>query len=150
MSRPNFKQDLAFGQQGERNFMALAFKHGVILHQTDGRHGDLRDKQGNVWEVKVDRYDHAKTSNLFLEMYSDVDKGKLGGPGQALLNDCLYFAYYFPNPGIAYIFLTKDLVEQMKQIDLGQPKYIQNTKWCSVGYAVNRSLLKPEFVWHSK
>lgn len=147
MSRPNFKQDLAFGQQGERNFMALAYKQGVVLHQTDGRRGDLKDKQGHTWEVKVDRYDHAKTANFFLEMYSDIDRMKLGGPGQALLNDCLYFAYYFPNPGIAYVFNTKDLVEQMKQIDLGKPKYVQNSRWTTVGYAVPRTLLKWEFLW---
>lgn len=147
MSRPNFKLDLAKGQAAEQAFIKLAAKHDIKLTQTDGRKHDLIDQHGLKWEVKGDQYDHSATSNFFIEFYSDIDRGKLGGPAQALLNDCKYFVYFFALNGIAYVFDTKSLVEQLKSVDLGKPVQIQNSRWTTVGYKIARSKLKEEFIW---
>lgn len=149
-TKPNFHADLAVGQAGERELIALAAKHNVVLTQTDGRKGDLLDVDGNLWEVKSDGYDHDRTVNFFLEIMSDVDKGKLGGPAQALMNNCKYYAYFFVKNRIAYIFDTADLIEQMKRVNLGQQKQIRNVRWTTIGYATPRSLFKPLFVWKTK
>lgn len=142
----NFQASLKVGKAGETAFMALAANAGITLTPTDGREGDFTDEARHVWEVKSDSYDHQKTSNFFIERYSNVDKGTNGGPWQALEHGCTYFAYFFPLNGIAYVFKTVDLVEQLRVTPLGTPIDIRNVRHTTVGFKVSRASLKPEFI----
>lgn len=147
--KPNFAKDLAAGQAGERAFIKLAAASGLHLTQTDGRSGDLLDSDGNKWEVKADRYDHDATGNFFIELYSDYAKLKVGGPAQALANNCKYFVYYFSTNDIAYIFLTEDLVKQVEEfIKTKNPKMteVRNVRWITLGLKIPRSVLNPHAV----
>lgn len=153
MSRPNFARDLKAGQAGEKLFIKLAAKHGLELTQTDGRAGDLLDNDGKLYELKTDSYDHGKTSNFFMELYSDVGSGKKGGPWQALDNKCDYFVYFFSANNIAYIFSTEDLVRQLDAyISLQKPPLVEikNRAWTTVGVKANRSAFSPLSVLHLK
>lgn len=139
MSKHYFHKSLQVGKSGEAAFLKL-FPH---LVPTDGRSGDFIDEHGHKWEVKSDQYDHNRTQNFFIEVFSSIEKGTPGGPGQALLHGCKYFVYYFQKNNIAYVFDTQDLVEQLKNIDMGTPIEIRNIRWTTVGHKVPRRLLTP-------
>ncbi len=115
------------------------------MEQTDGREGDFKDSEGQVWEVKSDSYDHEKTANFFIERYSNILKGTNGGPWQAADHGCKYFTYYFPLNGIAYVFDVQDLLKQLEVVPLGKPIEIHNVRHVTVGFKVARESLKPLF-----
>lgn len=146
----NFKNSLAIGKAGEATFIALAAAVGIDLVGTDGRKGDTIGPGGHKWEIKTDSYDMLKTGNFFIETWSDLDNLKPGGPTQALLHDCKYFAYYFSLNKQAFVFDTADLCLQLQNVPLGRPRYIKNARWTTVGYAVPRSLLKHLYTIDSK
>lgn len=153
MNKPNFARDLKVGQAGEKLFIKLAAKHGLELMQTDGRAGDLLDNDGKLYELKTDSYDHGKTSNFFMELYSDVEAGKKGGAWQALDNKCDYFVYFFSANNIAYIFSTGDLVRQLDEyLSLQKPPLIEikNRAWTTVGIKAPRDAFSPISVLHPK
>lgn len=141
-----FKKSLAAGQAGEKAILAL----WPELQPLDGREGDFVLPDGKKVELKTDSYSHDKTGNFFIEVYSDVDKGKVGGPAQADMHNCFYFAYFFPSHGICYVFETKKLLEQLKTVPLGRPVEIRNVRWTTVGHKVPRTLLTPVFVLGQK
>lgn len=152
MTKPNFARDLKVGQNGERQFIELAKKYGLALTQTDGRKGDLLDEHGKLYELKTDSYDHSRTSNYFMELYSDVEAAKKGGPWQALENNCDYFVYFFSVNKIAYIFSTEDLVRQLDlylKLNSLPLVEIHNKAWTTVGVKVPRSALVPSHALHS-
>lgn len=149
MSKPNFAHDLKQGQRGELAFIVLAAANGIDLTQTDGRAGDCVDKDGNIWEIKADQYNHDDTSNFFMELYSDVDAAKKGGPSQAVANGCRFYAYYFAKNDIAYIFDSIDLLRQLDNyLSLEKPRLIEihNRAWISCGVKVPRNSLIPLLV----
>ena len=137
-----FHKSLQNGKKGELQFLELAKSCNWLLTQTDGRAGDFVTQSGEKVELKTDSYDHDSTGNLFIEFYSDIDKGKLGGPAQAQMHGCKYFVYFFSKNKIAYVFDVDDLCKQLLTIDLGKPKDIRNVRWTTRGYAVPRTLLK--------
>lgn len=141
------------GQQAELAFIALAAQHGIILTQTDGRKGDLIDSDDNTWECKGDQYDHDKTENFFIELYSDVDKGKPGGCYKALADGCKYFVYFFSKNNVAYVFETVDICRQFEQyLQLNKPKPVEvpNKSWLTIGFKIPRSSLVPLSVLKKK
>ena len=141
MSRPNFKQDLLAGQAGELAVQKL-WPEIELLH---GKGADFKIGEA-LGEIKMDRYHHDKTENLFIEYMGDVEKGKWGGPWKAEQDNCTWFVYYFSNPGIAYVFDVHDLLWQVNTYILAnEPKLleIKNTRYTTVGYKVPRSVLTP-------
>lgn len=142
----NFVSSLRNGKAGEAALQALALTCNINLTQTDGRSGDFVDADGHKWEVKSDSYDAKKTSNFFIERYSNVSKGTNGGPYQALEHGCKYFVYFFPLNKLAYVFDTQDLVTQLEKVSLGKPIEIHNTRHTTIGFKVLRASLKPLYV----
>lgn len=135
----NFKESLAKGKAGE----ALFLLHMPWLQKLGGRQSDFMDsRDGSLWELKCDSYDITRTSNMFIEFYSDITKQKPGGPTQALAHGSKFWAYYFIKNATCFIFQTKDLVEALPSLikDL-EPKYINNRGWTTMGYAVPRARL---------
>lgn len=135
----SFKVSLEKGRLGE-NFL-IANMEG--MRALDGRRGDLLTPEGYIMEVKTDGYDMAKTKNFFIERWSDIIKGKPGGPWQSKEHGVDLFAYLYIKNATVFIFkldslLTalEPLVADMKLID------IQNKSWLTQGYLIDRSLLK--------
>lgn len=147
--KPNFQTDLKAGQAGEKALLKL----WPELTLLSGKGADATLPDGELVEIKADRYDHAKTENFFIEFLGDVDRNKEGGPWKAEKDGCKYFVYYFSNPGIAYVFENDDLLQQVSDYILTHnPKLveIQNKRWLTVGYKIPRVSLVPLRVLHSK
>jgi len=109
----NFYQDLMRGKVGEQKFFEL---YGDYLEFTDGRTGDFKILFTDIKiELKVDSYDPNKWPNLVLERWSSP--GKPGGPHQALKHNCKYFAYYFVNHDLLFVFETHRLVKRIEMLE---------------------------------
>lgn len=145
MNKPNFAKDLAAGKAGELAIQEL-WPELQLLH---GKGADAILPNGELVELKTDRYDHAKTVNFFIEYLSDIDSGKLGGVHKAELDGCKWFVYYFSNPGIAYVFEVQDLLKQLELYILANNPplvEIKNSRWITNGRKIPRSALSPSFV----
>ena len=139
MTKHNFARSLAAGQAGEKLLLSL----WPQLTPTDGRRGDFLLPSGEKMEVKSDSYDHNKTSNLFVERWSDFDAKKPGGAHQAQEHGAAYFFYWFPLNRIGYMFSVQDLVDFMDNFEFKySPVLIENRSWTTVGYKVPREDLK--------
>jgi hypothetical protein len=131
----NFQNDLNFGRIGE-----LAFLHASkgTLEPLDGRNGDMKIIKNNLkLELKVDKYDHSKTENFFIERFSYGNKP--GGVFRAMEDGSDFLAYYFQNPGFLYLFRTVELMARVQEI---QHKFtlidIPNTTHITRGYKIPR------------
>lgn len=132
----SFKDSLAKGLQGENIFASL-FPH---LKKLDGRKSDfVNPKTGRTYEVKCDSYDMLVSPNFFIEIWSDVDKKKVGGPRQALKNDTDFWVYIFEKNSTMFLFSVKQLVKWM---EANENKYrqvrVMNKGWVTVGAVVSR------------
>lgn len=140
MTRPNFQSDLARGQAGELAFLKLF--SGLV--GTDGRKGDIVCPDGSKIELKTDFYPMSKTANFFMERFSSMEVMSPGGPWQAAAHGCKWFVYYYTPDSTGFVFLTTDLVKQLKALEPKLvPVEVRNRKWTTVGYKVPRTLLKP-------
>lgn len=135
----HFGSSLAKGKRGEDLLSEL----WPELQRLDGRKGDFT-WNGIKVELKTDSYDMAKTKNFFLEVWSDVDKGKPGGPWQALQHGAELFCYFYSNNLTMYIFDTQALVYYLDGLpkDYYQSVKVPNRTWTTVGYKVPREDLK--------
>jgi hypothetical protein len=146
--KPNFKRDLEAGKSGEAAVQKL-WPELVLLN---GKGADAVLPNGELVEIKCDRYDHSKTSNFFIEYLGDIESGKLGGPYKAEQDGCEWFVYYFQNPGIAYVFNVHDLLYELQTyILVNNPSLVEikNSRWTTVGRKIPRSALTPVSVLHS-
>jgi len=142
MSKHKFKDSLAVGKAGE----ALLQKLWPELVPTDGRKGDFMLNELKL-EVKSDSYDANKTSNLFLERFSDFDKKKPGGPWQSLEHGAELFFYWFPGNKLGYLFKTSALVTFLEENEhLYKPVLIDNVHWVTIGYKVPVDSLKHLYI----
>lgn len=133
-----FHKSLKQGQVGEESFMRL-YPHKLI--RLDGKIADFELENGDTIELKSDSYSIERTPNFFMERWSDIDKGKPGGPWQALEKDIKYYIYYFPINQKYFTFETKILVSRLNSIINNnelQPVQIPNIKWTTVGFKVPR------------
>lgn len=148
MTVHNFKTSLAKGQVGEAAFLKL---WPTPLERLDGRKHDFKLIGTNsTLELKTDSYDATKTENFFMELYSDIDRGKVGGPWQALKNGTTYWCYFFPTNGLVYEFETAKLAEWL---DFNWKDYdvcnIRNRTWITVGIKVPRKTLEHLYKVHA-
>lgn len=135
MKKANFKDDLGRGQKGETAFHSL-YPH---LTRLSGRGADFIDEStGETYEIKTDYYD---SPNFFMERWSDVDKGKPGGPWQSEEKKITYYVYLFIQQGELYIFSVKDLVSRLNEIKNPNARLIQNRTWTTMGYIVPKKEL---------
>jgi len=138
-----FHKSAKQGKIGEERVRAL---FGNLI-ATDGRKGDLL-LNGQKVEVKTDFYEHKQGGNFFIERYSDVAKGKVGGPWQAKDHDCAYYLYYFMNSGVGYCFKLDSLLEQLVAIEPElKPIEVRNVRWTTVGYKVPHVRLSFDFMF---
>lgn len=136
----DFKSSLAKGVAGEM----LLTQYMPELIRLAGRKADFAHATtGELYELKTDSYNMNKTANFFIEIYSDIERGKLGGPAQALEHGSKYWMYLFTQNKILFIFDTKALcgwlIDNAKDYATIE---IPNKGWTTGGIKVPREALK--------
>jgi len=136
----DFKKQLEFGQQAERDFME--FYHEPLVLATTFAYDFKLVESGNKLELKTDDYCHTKTPNFFFERWSDYHKKKPGGPWQSRKKRADIFCYYFARNNIYYQFdniklLCKELDTYIKDNKLGFVM-VRNKGWITAGYKIPR------------
>ncbi len=136
----NFKSSLAKGKAGEE----LLLKLMPELTPLNGRKADFVNlKTEELYELKSDQYDMNATKNFFIELWSDVDKAKPGGPVQALAHGSKYWLYMFPKNKTLFTFETEALVEWIQeQSSVYKLICIPNVAWVTAGIKVPRLVLQ--------
>ncbi len=137
----SFKASLAKGQAGEE----LLLKLWPGLKRLDGRKHDFITDDGVTLELKTDSYSTEKTKNFFMELVSNVQSMKPGGPAQALKNGTQLWVYMYPASNVFYIFSTSELVAELNKILYTEelaPCLIRNKTWTTIGVKVPRKLLE--------
>lgn len=152
----DFDESLVEGQRREAEFFNKHAKS--IKSRTDGRQGDaiVNDGLDSKLELKSESYtitDTPKTRtckggtpNFFIERYS---RGKIdGGPWQALSHGCKYYVHDFADD-VCFVFddisaLIARLEEIIPLFNL-KPEEINNPKYYTYGYKINRELLRDLF-----
>lgn len=131
---------LQVGQNGEQDVFDRYYRKLDIY---EGKEYDFTVKStGKSLEVKTDTYSMDKTSNFFMERYSDVNKKdtKPGGPWRAAADGVDIFLYYFvrDNTWFQFCDLPK-LVERLNTLHAGSGLvYIRNRGWTTGGYKCAR------------
>lgn len=136
----DFKKQLEFGQQAERDFMECY--HTPIIPATTLSYDFKVVECGSKLELKTDDYNHDDTPNFFFERYSDLHKKKPGGPWQSRKKRADIFCYYFIRNGIYYQFediklLCKTLDTYIKDNKLSYVA-VRNKGWITSGYKIPR------------
>ncbi len=126
------------GQAGEELF----HKHRPELQRTDGRRHDFICPDGTTLELKCDSYDMNKTSNFFIEVWSNYESGRPGGPLQAQNNGTTKWVYMFPKNMTYFEFNTNALVAWLETdgaaYDLIE---IKNPRYTTMGIKAPRAVL---------
>lgn len=130
-----FHEDLKFGQEAE----ALVARF-MKWEQLDGRHSDFLTQDGEAIELKTDRRDSRTSPNVFLEVFSNLEKQSPGGPFQAFGRGSTLYAYYFAVDKRLFVY---DTVKLLKHLEANKYKVhrILNRGWITTGVAVPRSNL---------
>jgi hypothetical protein len=141
VSKYGWKASLEKGVQGELKLVEM----WPELTRLAGKAADFLLPDGTAVELKTDSYDMNETSNYFIERYSDVDKGKIGGPWQAFGRGATLFAYMYSKNAVVHVFKTTDVmkaVEAMEKAGTLKPVQIHNRSHVTVGYKVPRVALE--------
>jgi len=142
-----FRKDLKRGDKGEQ--LLLRVYKNLSLDSQEGH--DLIDKTTGVTiELKTDYYFMNRTSNFFIEKFSDDNNYKLGGPWRSLKHNTDVFAYMFIKDKIIFLFSDiKALVDRAEEYlrvkeGLGQlgeiKKFIPNKGYNTIGYTIPREI----------
>lgn len=137
----NFKRSLEKGQKGEE----LLLKIWPGLKRLDGRkHDFVIEETGETLELKADSYSIDRTQNFFIELVSNYQGFKVGGPAQALKNGTQYWVYMYAASSVYYVFETAKLVEELNKLLITEqlsPSLIPNKNYTTIGVKVPRKLL---------
>lgn len=137
----NFKASLAKGALGEELFLKM---HPTAT-RTDGRKSDFILADGTKLELKTDSYSMDSTPNFFIELYSDVDRAKPGGPVQALSHGSTRWAYLYIQDKTMFVFDTQELIERIEVLlktGLYKKRSIPNRSWTTVGVLIPRAAIQ--------
>lgn len=136
----SFKTQMGIGDLGEKDFLkyyaALGPKKSVDDLTTDFILGN-----GKRVELKSESRTLEETENFFIELYSDVDASKIGGPCKARQDNVNYFIYYFPKNKTFFWFNTIELCDKFNNLALSgkwQIKTIRNRGYYTNGFAMPR------------
>jgi len=131
-----FKQDLERGNAGELLFLL----NNPNLEKLPGFESDfINKKTGEKYELKTDYYDMNNTENFFIELWSDVDSKKRGGPIQAKRHGSKYYCYLFIKNNIYFKIDIDYLVLFIATNEhLYQKRKIYNDSWITEGILIPR------------
>lgn len=140
----DFKTQLEVGSRGEALFLEYYPEKISIWPERDG---DFITETGEKIELKSDDYNMEKTSNFFIERYSDFDKKTPGSLWQADGHGCSRFVYYFVRHNTWFEF--RDIPALMSYIEkhYGNKGFIliKNKGWRTAGWKIPREELKQFF-----
>lgn len=139
-----FQKSLKRGQDGE----ALYLQNFPSLMRHDGFKHDFSTPCGTItYELKSDYYSMHSTTNFFIEILSDVDRNKPGGPFQAMRNGTTYYEYLFVQEKYLFSFPVDRLVGFiLKNRNKYESIDVQNEGWTTCGVLVPREDLKHLFI----
>ena len=134
-----FNRSLKSGHEGEMLFSQL----NPNLKRTDGFEYDFITSDNKTIELKSDYYSMNKTPNYFMEIFSVLEKDKLGGPFQSLQKGVDYYIYFFVKEKIWKIFDVKSLCERIKKVaSQGRKVKVPNKGYTTFGLTLHRELFK--------
>jgi hypothetical protein len=132
-----FEKSLEVGKIGEDTFLSLY----PTLTKLSGFKADFKNKDGITIELKTDLYNIDKTTNFFMERFSDAARETLGGPWRSL-GQSDYFVYYFIKNNHISVFKTEDLVRELDILTKNQNlTAIPNKGFTTKGFKVSRASL---------
>ena len=137
----SFSQSLLIGKQGE---YALTKFWPNPVERTDGRKADFIDLvTGERIELKTETRDLTKTANIFLELYSDVAKGKVGGLQQALSSGSSLYVCNFSASSTAFVYEVEPLWAFIASTLANySPVFVRNNGWVTLGIKVPRASIQ--------
>lgn len=135
-----FTKDLERGKAGEVLFLT----HFPQYEALNGYESDFRNKEtGDLAELKTDYYDMDKTPNFFIELWSDINTKRLGGPRQAKKHGSKYFYYLYIKNMVIFEFDIEALCKFIDENEINYDfHYIPNEGWATTGILVPREDLK--------
>lgn len=139
----DFDTQLLVGNTGEKIFQQ--FYNNLMPQKSSDRAFDFILNDGTTVELKTDTYPMDGTPNFFIELYSDSDKGSLGGPWRALSDKANHFVYFFINNKTFFWFEPISLCEAIETIITNhhlELKTIYNKGWKTQGYLIPREMLQ--------
>ena len=146
-----FKQDEAFGREGEKTISKYFQLKGYSTEKIEGDYetllkGDLFINKGEKKykiEVKSDAWEYykgKKTGNIAVEV-GKIDKRGNHQPSGVNITDADYFIYFFPIESIAYVFK----VQQLKDLLYLGRRTQGGDKMASILYLIKRDEL-PHYI----
>ena len=136
----NFGVDLDKGESGEKIFYEKML--GDLEFFNDNEYDFTLKNNHLKCELKTDYYDLNKTSNFFIERYSNDNKKTDGGPWQSAAHGVDYYMYYFIKNDFVYIYNNKKLIKLLDKITADYPLInVRNQFYNTLGYKVDRTLL---------
>jgi hypothetical protein len=138
----SFQKQLQLGERAEQLFQQVYPKELEIFPE---RKADFLVKEtGELLELKADSYDMEKTPNFFIERFSDNQRKTPGGVWRAYQDDIDIFVYLFSKNRTYFVFDNIPLlVFTINMLTNNKPLVMINNKsWVTVGYKVERELLK--------
>lgn len=144
----DFKTQLEVGSRGEELFLER-YPTKLIVHPHHAYDFDC-ERTGRKIELKTDTYNIHKTSNFFMERYSDVHKKSPGGVWQSIEKGVDTFCYYFVRHNVWFQFDDLPLlIDRLNDLTKKQGLvYIKNKGWVTAGYKIARDDLADLFdVW---
>lgn len=144
----DFKLQLQTGDRGEQLFLE---RYPTKIEIYPGREYDFTclETKAKI-ELKTDTYNIEKTSNFFMERFSDVHRETIGGPWRAARDNVDIFCYYFVRHNIWFQFNdVPALVERLDRLTENKGLvYIKNKGWITAGYKINRDTISDLYdVW---
>lgn len=141
MTKFDFREQLQVGQQGEQDFLEH-YPEELTIHP--GYDGDFILPCGGKLELKTDTYSMAKTSNFFIERWSDFHRKKPGFVWQAREHGCTRLCYYFVRDSTYFEFRDLEaLQKRLEELTEGMSYImVKNKGWLTVGYKVPRAALE--------
>lgn len=138
----DFRRQLNVGNDGE----ALFKQHYADLKPVKSvdRSADFILGDGKKVELKTDTYGMEKTPNFFMEIYGQIEEGKLGGPWRAQQDAVEYFVYHYVRDKAFFWFETETLCAALDEMILNKTvksRDIKNRTWVTRGYLVPREYL---------
>jgi len=144
----SFQDQLQVGDRGEQLFMER-YPKKLTIHP--GYDGDFIEvNSGKKIELKTDTYNMEKSSNFFIEKYSNLEKQKPGSIWQAHAHGCDVFCYMFVRHNLWFQFNDlPQLIDRVNHLTSNKGLvYIKNNGFISAGYKVDRdSIADLSTIW---
>lgn len=115
MTKPNWINDLARGDVGEKDFLNT-FPLYRKIDDSQMYEADFVDPAGNTIELKTDYYSMQKTPNLAVERYSNIEKGTPGGPYRHS-DKLTHWVYYYKKNGVFLFYDALQLIEVIEELE---------------------------------